>query len=208
MAQYAFYLDGTRCTGCKCCTFACKDKNDLEVGFAYRKVYEYTYGSTTAAGDGTYSSDCCSYFFSQPCNHCDNPACTAVCPTGAMHKDPDTGLVSVNADVCIGCGYCVMACPYNVPKVDREKGHSTKCDGCIELVKQGRKPVCVLSCPNRAIGFDTVDKIMTMPDVVRLDIAPMPAPSYTNPNSWIKKSPDMKTTGDTTGSLTNPLEVM
>ena len=104
MSQYAFHFDGTRCTGCKTCEFACKDFRDLQVGFAYRKVYEVTYGETTKDSNGCFATSCTSYPLSLACNHCDDPACTHVCPTGAMHKDAETGLVSVDAEKCVGCG--------------------------------------------------------------------------------------------------------
>ena len=150
MTQYAFYFDGTRCTGCKTCEMACKDFKDLDLGFAYRKVYEVTTGETTRDAEGIITTSCVSYPFSMSCNHCDDPACVKVCPTTAMHKDPETGLVSVDTAKCIGCGYCHMACPYNAPKVDRSKGHSVKCDGCADRVAAGEKPVCVEACPARA----------------------------------------------------------
>ena len=138
MTQYAFHFDGTRCTGCKTCEMACKDFKDLTVGTAFRKVYEVTLGTTERDANGCITSSCVSYPLSMSCNHCEDPACTKVCPTTAMHKDAETGLVSVDVDKCIGCGYCHMACPYNAPKVDREKGHSVKCDGCAERVAAGR----------------------------------------------------------------------
>ena len=159
MANYAFYFDGTRCTGCKTCEMACKDYKDLDLGVAFRKVYEVTYGDTTKDDQGIISTTCVSYPLSLSCNHCDDPACAKVCPTGAMHKDAETGLVSVDADKCVGCGYCHMACPYNAPKVDRSKGHSVKCDGCAERVAAGEKPVCVEACPARALDFGTVEEM-------------------------------------------------
>lgn len=206
MTQYAFYFDGTRCTGCKTCEMACKDYKDLSVGFAYRKVYEVTLGSTDRDADGCITTNCVTYPLSMSCNHCDNPACTKVCPTGAMHKDADTGLVSVNADRCIGCGYCHMACPYNAPKVDRDKGHSVKCDGCMERVAQGEKPVCVEACPARALDFGTVDEMMKLGD--QANIAPLPKPTYTNPNFFIKASDDALPAEDERGKVANTLEVM
>ena len=116
MTQYAFHFDGTRCTGCKTCEMACKDYKDLSVGVAFRKVYEVTLGETKKADDGTFTSSCVSYPLSMSCNHCDEASCVKVCPTGAMHKEGESGLVSVDQDKCIGCGYCHMACPYNAPK--------------------------------------------------------------------------------------------
>ena len=101
MTRYAFHFDGTRCTGCKTCEMACKDFKDLSVGTAFRKVYEVTLGTTERDANGCITSSCVSYPLSMSCNHCDDPACTKVCPTTAMHKDPETGLVSVDVDKCI-----------------------------------------------------------------------------------------------------------
>lgn len=129
MTQHAFYFDNSRCTGCRTCEMACKDYRDLACDIRYRKVYDYEGGTTALAEDGTVVSSCFVYHLSVSCNHCDDPACAKVCPTGAMHKDAETGLVSVDEGKCIGCGYCHMACPYNSPVVDREVGHSVKCDG-------------------------------------------------------------------------------
>ena len=158
MAQYAFFFDGTRCTGCKTCEFACKDYKDLTTEFAYRKVYEVAGGQTTRDEDGVIATTAFSYPVSSSCQHCDKPACVEGCPTGAMHKDEETGLVSVDTEVCIGCGACATACPYGAPKVNEELGHSTKCDGCAERLAAGLKPVCVLACPARALDFGPVEE--------------------------------------------------
>ncbi len=77
------------------------------------------------------------YYLSIACNHCEDPACTKVCPSGAMHKRED-GFVVVNEEVCIGCRYCHMACPYGAPQYNADKGHMTKCDGCHERVAEGK----------------------------------------------------------------------
>lgn len=206
MTQYAFYFDGSRCTGCKTCEFACKDYYDLDANVQYRKVYECSGGKTEKDADGYITTSCFAYYVSMSCNHCDDPACTKVCPTTAMHKDPETGLVSVNADKCIGCGYCHMACPYNAPKVDREKGHSVKCNGCADRVAAGEQPICVRACPARALEFGPVDKMAKLGE--RANIAPLPAPSYTNPNLYIKACADALPVGGEDGKVVNPLEVM
>lgn len=206
MTQYAFYFDGTRCTGCKTCEMACKDYKDLDLGIAFRKVYEVTFGETTADADGCFTTSCVSYPLSMSCNHCDNPACTKVCPTGAMHKDNETGLVSVDDAKCIGCGYCHMACPYNAPKVDRAKGHSVKCDGCAERVAAGEMPVCMEACPARALAFGPVEEMSKLGELA--NIAPLPEPSYTNPNFFIKPSADARPSSDMSAKVVNPLEVM
>ena len=205
MSIYAFHFDGTRCTACKTCVFACKDKKDLGVGFAYRKVYEYTGGETNKDSKGCFSSTAFAYNVSMACNHCDDPVCVMACPTGAMHRNPDTQLVAVDAGVCIGCGYCVLSCPYNAPKVDREKGHSVKCDGCTDLVSQGEKPVCVMACPARALDFGAIESMQAKGE--RANIAPLPSEEYTKPNMFVKASRDARPVGSTDGILANPLEV-
>lgn len=205
MTQYGFYFDNTRCTGCRTCTMACKDYNDLSLDYSYRKVYDYEGGSWTET-DGTYTTDCFVYHVSLGCQHCDDPACISVCPTEAMHKDPDTGLVLVDETKCIGCGYCAMNCPYNVPKVNRELGHSIKCDGCVSRVAEGKNPICVDACPLRALDFGPIEELRQKYEGVA-GIAPMPDPSMTNPNIVIKKSPAALDPGDTTGKVTNTQEV-
>ena len=206
MTQYAFAFDSSRCTGCKTCELACKDYKNLDASVAYRKVYDYEGGDWNIASDGTCTTTAYVYHVSMSCNHCDDPACVHVCPTGAMHKDAETGLVSVDADKCIGCGYCHMACPYNAPKVDRVVGHSVKCDGCADRVAAGLKPICVGACPLRALDFGTVEEMAALGE--RAAIAPLPEPTYTKPNLYIVTNPDAKPAGTETGVVANPLEVM
>ena len=205
MTQYAFYFDNTRCTGCRTCELACKDYNDLDEDTAYRKIFDYEGGTWTANDDGTYTTSAFVYHVSVACNHCDDPACVGVCPTRAMHKDADTGLVSVDTDRCIGCGYCHMACPYNAPKVDRELGHSVKCDGCASRVAEGLDPICVGACPLRALSFGTAEDMAALGE--RANIAPLPESSYTNPNLYILACDDAREAGSTDGSVINVLEV-
>lgn len=206
MTQYAFHFDATRCTGCKTCEFSCKDYKDLGLGVAYRKVYECAGGETLRDADGCFKTTCFSYPVSISCNHCDNPSCTEVCPTGAMHKDEETGLVSVDKGKCIGCGYCHMACPYNSPKVDREKGHSVKCDGCAERIAAGESPVCVEACPARALAFGTVEEMEKLGE--RANIAPLPEASLTSPNLFVKACADAQPSDSRAGKIVNPLEVL
>lgn len=212
MTQYGFHFNAVRCTGCKTCVLACKDYKDLSNDYAFRKVYEYGAGTWEQDANGCWSANCFTYHVSVSCNHCDNPACTKVCPTGAMHKDSDTGLVSVDESKCIGCGYCEMACPYNAPKVDRDKGHSVKCDGCADRVAQGKQPICVESCPLHALDFGEVGRMSTLGE--QADIAPLPAKSLTVPNLFIKPCAEAQPSDaqggvrSAAGSVENPLEVV
>lgn len=207
MTQYGFYFDSTRCTGCRTCEIACKDYKDLGVDFAYRHVYDCEGGDWQMQSDGTYTQDCFVYHVSLGCQHCDDPACVKVCPTTAMHKDASTGLVSVDEHKCIGCGYCHMACPYNAPKVDREKGHSVKCNGCAERVAEGKNPICVDACPLRALDFGPIEDIRKKYDGVD-SVPPLPDASYTRPNIVVKKCPAAARAENVAGLVANPLEVM
>ena len=205
MVQQAFFFDGTRCTGCKTCVFACKDKNDLGIGVSFRKVYECVGGETSRDEAGCFSTSCFCYYLSISCNHCLDPVCVKVCPTEAMHKDPGTGLVSVNTDRCVGCGYCHLSCPYNAPKVDRDKGSSVKCDGCADLIAEGKLPVCVAACPSRALRFGPMEDMATLGE--RAAITPLPDPAATEPSLFVRASRDARPYGPGGVEVMNAAEV-
>ena len=205
MKQYGFYFDSERCTGCKTCEMACKDYKDLDSSVNFRRIYEYTGGNWTALDNGCWHQDVFAYYMSISCNHCDNPVCTAVCPTGAMHKNAD-GFVIVDEDTCIGCRYCHMACPYGAPQVDARKGHMTKCDGCYERIGQGHKPICVEACPLRALDFAPIDELRAKYGS-QASIAPLPSADNTHPNLVVKPNKNARPSGDQSGFLGNPREV-
>ena len=205
MKQYGFYFDSERCTGCKTCELACKDYKDLGTDVNFRRIYEYTGGNWSQLADGCWHQDVFAYYMSISCNHCENPACTAVCPTGAMHKNED-GFVIVNEEICIGCRYCHMACPYDAPQYDDQKGHMTKCDGCYSRVKAGQKPICVDACPLRALDFAPIDELRAKYGELA-SIAPLPPAEITYPNLVVKPNKNSRPSGDTSGFLGNPREV-
>ena len=205
MKQYGFYFDSERCTGCKTCELACKDYKDLGTDVNFRRIYEYTGGNWSQLTDGCWHQDVFAYYMSISCNHCSDPACTKVCPTGAMHKNED-GFVIVNEEICIGCRYCHMACPYDAPQFDKQKGHMTKCDGCYSRVKSGQKPICVDACPLRALDFAPIDELRTKYGE-QASIAPLPPADTTHPNLVVKPNKNSRPSGDTSGFLGNPREV-
>ena len=209
MTQLGFYFDSTRCMGCRTCETACKDYYDTEVDTNYRKVYDCEGGSCSLNQDGTVENLAYSYHMSLGCNHCDDPACTKACPTGAIHRDEQAGLVLIDDTKCIGCGYCEMACPYNAPKVDRTKGHSVKCSGCHERLQEGKEPICVSACPLRALQFGQISDLeRDYSDSEVGDIAPLPNKDITHPNLLVKVCPDAKPSGDMSVRVSNPLEVI
>ncbi|MGI9276341.1 MAG: DMSO/selenate family reductase complex B subunit [Endozoicomonas sp.] len=206
MTQYGFYIDTDRCTGCKTCQLSCKDDNELGIGVSWRRVYEYGGGNWVQNVDGTWNQDVFAYYASISCNHCDEPACAKACPTGAMHKREQDGLVVVDSKTCVGCRYCEMACPYGAPQYDAEKKHMTKCDGCFERVEEGKQPICVGSCPLRALEFGPVEELRAKYGD-RAEMAPLPAASLTKPNLVIKASRQTRPSGDTTGRILNVREI-
>lgn len=180
IVQYGFHFNGQRCTGCKTCMLACKDFHDLGYDVAFRQVYEYGGGTWEKDAEGALSQDCFTYYVSVACNHCAKPVCVKVCPTGAMHKD-DRGIVTVDGQRCIGCGYFALSCPYRAPKVDREAGHSAKCDLCADRLDAGKSPICVEACPLRALDFGEVGDLRARYGTVA-DLAPLPSASVTSPH--------------------------
>ncbi len=206
MIQYGFYFDSSRCTGCKTCEMACKDYNDLDASITFRRVYDYEGGGWSLNGNGSWSQTAFVYHLSLSCNHCGNPVCVQVCPTGAMHRDEGTGLVQVDNGVCVGCGYCELSCPYGAPHVSMSSHQSAKCHGCSSRVAAGKDPICVRSCPMRALDFGDVAELRKRPGVVSA-IAPMPDPSHTSPRIFVKPCPAAREVGSDEGWIANPLEV-
>lgn len=206
MTQYGFHFDSSRCTGCRTCEMACKDFKELDQTIAFRKVYDYEGGTWTAHETGSFTNDAYAYHLSIACNHCDSPACMAACPTGAINKDKTTGIVRIDETVCVGDGACTKACPYNAPTVDPEKGRGVKCDLCYDRVTNGKNPICVDSCPLRAIDFGDIEDLRAKYGTSAA-IAPMPLPDQTKPNITITESPAAKEPGDKTGAIANLKEV-
>lgn len=186
--RLAFIVDTSRCTGCKACVIACKDKHDLPVGVKWRKVMECTSGSWTCHADGTYTQNVKAYYVSIACNHCENPQCVGACPTGAHHVDEELGIVCIDESRCIGCGNCLWNCPYSAPRMNYEKKHMTKCDFCRDLQLKGEEPACVRACPSRALHVGPRDEVIA--EYGRADVAPLPDPSITGPNTAIIKHRD------------------
>ncbi len=178
--QLAFYVDISRCTGCKACQVACKDKNDLPIGTIWRSVYEYSGGDwATAAGGLMVPNNVFAYFVSVACMHCERPPCVDVCPSAAITKRAD-GVVLINQDQCVGCRYCQWACPYGAPQFIEAKGVMSKCNFCEDLLAKGERPACVDGCPFRAIDFGPLDELRAKYGTLS-DPAPLPSSSITAP---------------------------
>jgi anaerobic dimethyl sulfoxide reductase subunit B (iron-sulfur subunit) len=204
--QYGFYFDSSRCTGCKTCELACKDYKDLSADIPFRRVYDFEGGEWMPEADGAWTTTAFSYHVSESCNHCVAPACVAACPSGALTKDADTGLVIIDQEVCIGSGACVTACPYGAPRLDASVGKGVKCDGCAARVAEGKSPICVDACPLRALEFDDIEVLRSKyGDLAQ--VPPLPSPDQTAPSLVIKAAPATGSPAIATGLLANEAEV-
>jgi len=159
--QYGFYIDTKHCTGCKACFVACKDRQNLNSGEKFRKVYEFSGGSWSGADSNAYTNDVFAFYVSMACNHCDNPACLNVCPVGAYTKRDADGIVVYDANKCISCFACQEACPYTAPVYDYKAEHMKKCIMCTDETDGDDipSPSCVKACPSRALDFGEIQEL-------------------------------------------------
>jgi Fe-S-cluster-containing dehydrogenase component/DMSO reductase anchor subunit len=140
--QYAFEVSLDRCTGCKACVSACHSLNGLDDHEVWRDTGVLLGGDAAPAWQQTITT---------ACHHCEDPGCMNGCPVGAYEKDADTGIVRHLDDQCIGCSYCILKCPYDVPKYSKKRGIVRKCDMCHQRLAEGEAPACVQACPTEAI---------------------------------------------------------
>lgn len=201
MTQYAFAFDSNKCSGCRTCQVLCKETYGLPLDNLYRRVINYQGGSWKQNENGTYVADgMFGYFISMGCNHCDRPACVAQCPTGAMSKDPETGIVTTDHGRCIGCRSCQMACPYHAPAYDETNRYMTKCDMCEGELGAGSTPLCVRGCRDRALDFGTAEEMRAKYGDGQIETAPLPA-NMTHPNYILIAHRDAVPTGSTAGAV-------
>ena len=164
--RWAFLVDTNKCVGCGLCVKACKNENeipyDAEVTRTWVERYVITKDGKThidspmGARDGFTSMEVDgveidaddiekAFFVPKLCNQCDNPACVQVCPVGATYQTND-GVVLIDRDWCIGCGYCIMACPYGVRFFHPVHKVADKCNFCYHRISNGMEPACVECC--------------------------------------------------------------
>lgn len=202
--QPAFYFDANACSGCKTCQVACKDKHDLDAGVHWRRVYEIT-GGEWEKQDGLWVSGIYAYNLSMSCNHCEEPICMFVCPTRAIVKRDD-GIVLIDQNKCMGCHLCAWACPYDAPQFDSNSGRMNKCHFCYDYLDRGKRPVCVDSCPMRALDFGDYQELKDRYGD-QGSIFPLPDPGITRPKFVINPHHQHEMTGRYDPEVTNMEEV-
>jgi formate dehydrogenase iron-sulfur subunit len=157
-----FLIDTTKCTGCRGCQVACKQWNQLKAektdffsGEGYQNppaMSEYTFTRVKFKDYEKHGQNEFA-FYKEMCMHCNDPACASVCPVGAFHKTPE-GPVIYNDKKCIGCRFCMVACPFGIPKYEWSKAFPLvkKCTGCYSRISNGLEPACATACPT-AISY-------------------------------------------------------
>ena len=171
--QYAFEVELDKCSGCKACVTACHNLNGLDDNETWREVgllipepkrrrpspspttLEFR-SPTLNPSLATSTATTTLQHVTTACHHCVDPGCLNGCPVLAYEKDPVTGIVRHLDDQCIGCQYCVLKCPYDVPKYNSRLGIVRKCDMCSSRLAVGEAPACVQACPNEAIRITKV----------------------------------------------------
>ena len=174
MAVTAFLTDSTLCIGCKACEVACKEWNGLAAeNFEWQGL---SYDNTKGLGHSTWrhvkfvetppepglggnAPKFASWSFSSDvCKHCENAGCLEACPTGSIVRT-EFGGVFVQPDVCNGCAYCVVACPFGVIERNPQEGTAFKCTFCYDRQKAGLVPACAKACPTESIRFGEWDDL-------------------------------------------------
>jgi Fe-S-cluster-containing dehydrogenase component len=167
-------FDSTLCVGCKACVAACKTANNNPPEFSLPEhlwdtpldTSGYTFNVIKMYRDGTAATkdaEANGYaFMKTSCMHCADPSCVSACPVSAMQKHPVTGVVSYNADACVGCRYCVVACPFGIPKFqyDTPTGRIGKCELCRHRTADGQYPACAEVCPTGATLYGRTSDLL------------------------------------------------
>lgn len=155
--QIGFYFNQTRCTGCSACRVACKDWNDVPAGPEnWMRVEAIERGKLPNVYVG---------YMIVPCFHCTDPVCVPACPEKAISKRDEDGIVVVDSDACVGNAECKLgclkACPYDAPQFGPEEGSKMrKCDFCLSRHLNSEAPICVATCPTRALDSGSLDELM------------------------------------------------
>ena len=145
MSELAFFIDYSRCIGCKACVQACEEC-DTHRGQSMIHLETIDRGETVQTAP-------------QVCMHCVDPICARVCPADAIKQTDDGVTQSSLKPRCIGCSNCVYACPFGVPKYEAKIDQMMKCDYCYDRTSAGKRPMCATVCPSQALAFTTLEEI-------------------------------------------------
>ena len=153
--KHGFLIDASRCIDCRTCLVACSVENNVPM--THTRIWMK---DTGIAGN---FPDLSRYTAPYHCMHCVDPSCVSACTVGALQQNAD-GVVVYDAERCIGCRYCMYACPFGVPNFEWEQSLAliVKCDLCFERLEEGQQPACAATCPTEAIKFGTHDDMLQL----------------------------------------------
>ena len=140
-----------RCLGCRSCEIACTLAHAASDNL-YDAVLEQPQPQRRVRVEPAGAGAC-----PMQCQHCEDAPCLEACPSGALRRATENGPVLVDAERCIGCKFCVMACPFGVIEMSRDGRAVVKCDLCIKRTEAGKEPACVSACPTRALAFVEIE---------------------------------------------------
>lgn len=171
MQNVSKYVDTTTCIGCKACEVACQEWNDLRP-VATEQVGSYQtlptlhaqYWNLIRFNERDHDGGIAWLMRKDQCMHCEEPGCLAACPAPGAIVQYANGIVDVNPDQCIGCGYCETGCPFDVPRFHATTGKMAKCTLCVDRVSVGLEPACVKACPTGCLHFGTKDDMLQLAD--------------------------------------------
>ena len=160
-------IDTSTCIGCKACEVACQEWNDLppettvQMG-TYQTLPEMTSNVWNLIKFNEHETDAGFHWLMRKdqCMHCDEPGCLIACPAPGAIEQYANGIVDFDQDQCIGCGYCMTGCPFNVPTFAPETRRVYKCTMCVDRVAEGLQPACIKACPTSCLQFGTKDDML------------------------------------------------
>jgi len=165
----AKFIDTTTCIGCKACEVACQEWNDLPVLDTHRFGSYQTlpslhadYWNLIKFDEVDAPSGLAWLMRKDQCMHCEDPGCLEACPAPGAIVQYANGIVDVNPDACIGCGYCKTGCPFDVPRFSEKTGKMSKCTLCVDRVTVGLEPACVKACPTGCLQFGTKEDMVAL----------------------------------------------
>ena len=165
--EVAKLIDVTKCIGCKACQSACQEWNDLreEVGInegSYQNPHDLTENSWTLMRFAEHEQNGTLEWLIRKdgCMHCADPGCLKACPSPGAIIQYSNGIVDFQEEHCIGCGYCVAGCPFDVPRISKKDSKAYKCTLCSDRVSVGLEPACIKACPTQALVFGSKEDMI------------------------------------------------
>ncbi|MCZ8044076.1 MAG: formate dehydrogenase subunit beta [Beijerinckiaceae bacterium] len=177
--QLVKLIDASKCIGCKACQTACLQWNDLreEIGVnvgVYDNPHDLTENTWTLMRFTEWDNPATGrlewLIRKDGCMHCADPGCLKACPAPGAIVQYTNGIVDFQKDACIGCGYCIKGCPFNIPRISKTTEKAYKCTLCVDRVAVGQGPACAKACPTQAISFGTEAQMKTLAETRIVDL--------------------------------------